>query len=553
MNSVRGKYARWLEGSGPDVPPQLLDPATGEAAVGTLYPSSAAQRLGDAAPLDGEDFWFPLKAFQDREEILDELLISGYKPFGSDAQAPKEMVEAMTAITRFRAAGGWGAFLKQYDKLHNLLKGYMIMKPGFHMRNFFSATFMNFLHGVRLSSYRRFQNAYWRYQYDYAMETGMKFRADSIKKAMKARAIWGQANAKHVGIVRELDRAGLLGGGHGQVAAEFQIFGGKAPRSKLLSAINPLNPRNAPLRLSRDVGMGTETFVRGTMGFDVLLRGGNADEAYDAISKFHFDYDDLSDFERRVIKRVVPFYTWTKNALPLMIEQIGRNPAKMTAYLKAKRNIEMGQEKAQIVPPYFIRQGGIQLPFKYQGQNMFILPDLPFKAPLEMLDPMLAFDKDLSFTQRLDIAIGTIGTQVTPLIKAPYEWKAKQNLWKGYNFDGRYQQVPTIYRVIPLMMETLDAAGLAEKQNDIWLMRDYNLHAMAQLLPTFTDMRRLFPSEERYQQRTLSTWMSFAFGMGLRTNTLDEQRRTLNSFYWQQKDEQEDMRQLMREGYNPRP
>ena len=76
-------------------------------------------------------------------------------------------------------------------------------------------------------------------------------------------------------------------------------------------------------------------------------------------------------------------------------------------------------------------------------------------------------------------------------------------------------------------------------------MRDYNLHTMAQLLPTFSDMRRLFPSEERYQQRTLSTWMSFMFGIGLRTNTLDEQQRTLRAEYFKQLEELRDMRNLM--------
>ena len=176
---------------------------------------------------------------------------------------------------------------------------------------------------------------------------------------------------------------------------------------------------------------------------------------------------------------------------------------------------------------------------------MFILPDLPFKTPLELIDPALAFKADLSPIERLRIASGSLGTQITPLVKAPYEWNAKQNLWKGYTFDGRFQQVPTVFHKIPLLMNTLKPLGLAHKENDIWLMRDYNLHTMAQLLPTFSDMRRLFPSEERYQQRTLSTWMSFMFGIGLRTNTLDEQQRTLRSEYFKQLEELRDMRNLM--------
>lgn len=509
-------------------------------------------------PLDGNDFWWPLKKFQDREEILDQILISGYKPFGVTSQGPENIVEAMTAITRFRASGGWGGFLRQYDKLHSLMKGYMIAKPGFHARNYFSGVFMNFLHGVRLSSYRRFQNAYWRYQHDYAVEQGLTHRAKTVQNAMKVRGIWGKANAEHVAIIRQMDEGGILVGGHGQVFAETGEGAGKMGRSgfnvkRIASMINPFNPRNLPLQLSRNVGMGTETFLRGTMGFDVILRDGTVDEAFESIIKFHFDYDDLNDIERLIIKRIVPFYTWTKNAMPLMIEQVGQNPAKMSVYLKAKRNMEMGQDTGGIKPNYFIRQGAIQLPFKYKGENMFVLPDLPFKTPLEMIDPALALRTDMSLVERLDTFMGSVGTQITPLIKAPYEWKSKQNLWKGYSFDGRYEQVPTAYEIIPALMPLLATVGLAEKQNNVWLMRDYNLHTMAQLLPTFTDARRLFPSEERYQQRTLSTWMSFVFGMGIRTNTLDEQRRVIESMYWETVEEQQDMGQKMREARNPNP
>lgn len=144
--------------------------------------------------------------------------------------------------------------------------------------------------------------------------------------------------------------------------------------------------------------------------------------------------------------------------------------------------------------------------------------------------------------------LGSLGTQLSPLIKAPYEWQAKTNLWKGYSFQGRWQQVPTVYHKIPGLMHAMQVAGLSSKQNDIWIMRDYNLHTMTQLLPTLADMRRLFPSEERYQQRTLSTWMSFAFGLGLRTNTVDEQLRQQRSNWYRLQEKRSDERSRARAG-----
>tara|TARA_R100000687_G_scaffold79057_1_gene72986 strand:- start:405 stop:725 length:321 start_codon:yes stop_codon:yes gene_type:complete len=106
--------------------------------------------------------------------------------------------------------------------------------------------------------------------------------------------------------------------------------------------------------------------------------------------------------------------------------------------------------------------------------------------------------------------------------------------------------------MIPLLMPALEASSLAhEREDGEWLMRDYNLHAMASYLPTFADMRRLFPSEERYQQRTLSTWMSFLFGIGLRTNTKEEQQRTIAAAYAKERSAQAEERKAVRAGIVP--
>ena len=120
-----------------------------------------------------------------------------------------------------------------------------------------------------------------------------------------------------------------------------------------------------------------------------MVKGGSAEEAFDLVTKYHFDYDDLSAFERKVIKRVFPFYVWTKRAMPLMLEEIFRNPKKMARFEHFKSELGgYGEDSDVPIPDYFKRQGGVSLPIKYEGQNMWWLPDFPQKAPMELLDPM---------------------------------------------------------------------------------------------------------------------------------------------------------------------
>ena len=362
--------------------------------------------------------------------------------------------------------------------------------------------------------------------------------------------------AEDMDIIRRLDAEGLVGGAQGQIGTE-QVMGEErvgGTLAKAFQAINPVSSRNAPLRLSRSAGIGTETYVRGVMAFDSLARGDLASEAFERVMKFHFDYSDLSRFEAQGIKRVVPFYTWTRKNLPLMIEQFGKRPEVFNQYNILKANIEGGSEGLPgadaPVPPWMIRQAGIRLPFKYEGEYMHVLPDLPFKTPLEMLGPLTKPGDTPA--QRIEAALSVLTTQLTPFVKTPIEWTTRRNLWKGYNFDGRMGQVPTVYAKVPLLMPLLEQMDMAHKNEaGIWLMRDYDLHSMATMLPTFADARRLFPSEERYQQRTLSTWMSLVFGLGLRTNTKDEQQRTKQSIMYELREQRSQQRRRQRAGLSP--
>ena len=459
-------------------------------------------------------------------------------------------MEAMTATERWVARGGAKGFLKQYDKVHNWLRAYMIAKPGFHGRNFFSGAFMNHLAGMNAMSYKRFTGAYWKFREEEALRLGLPDMASKIRKAMRAKGL-KNVKPEHVQYVRELDRAGALGSASGQIASEFaegdiRVAGRRIPG---LNRLNPFRMDNIVLSKFAKLGMGTETFLRGSLGFDTMMKGGTAGEGFDQIMKFHFDYSDLSDFERHVVKRLVPFYTWTRKNIPLMLEQSVRRPEVFNRVNSFKKEMEQGLEKPEEVPEWMVRQGAIQTPFKYKGESMFILPDLPFKSPLEMFDPTLKFDKNMRLDQRIDMAISTLGSQMTPLIKAPYERMTKRNLWKGYNFGERWDEIPRAYTMIPGMMPLLSLPGVDIAKKDSqgkWQMKAYNLHAMAQMLPTFMDIRRLYPDEDRYKERLLTNWISFTFGAGLRTNTQWEQQQSRISRDYERRTEEQELRELGR-------
>ncbi|MFA9277732.1 MAG: hypothetical protein ACEQR4_07910, partial [Rhodoluna sp.] len=81
---------------------------------------------------------------------------------------------------------------------------------------------------------------------------------------------------------------------------------GKEP-SKLAKR-NPLGTQGPIVGTSQKFGRDVEWHLRGALGWDRLVKGESLESAISDINKYHFDYQDLSQFEKSVVKRVVPFY-----------------------------------------------------------------------------------------------------------------------------------------------------------------------------------------------------------------------------------------------------
>ena len=67
--------------------------------------------------------------------------------------------------------------------------------------------------------------------------------------------------------------------------------------------------------------------------------------AAEQVRKYHFDYSDVTNFEKTVMMRAFPFYKWTRKAVPLMAGMLFHSPGKMSAIPKgmaAASTIGMG-------------------------------------------------------------------------------------------------------------------------------------------------------------------------------------------------------------------
>jgi len=78
------------------------------------------------------------------------------------------------------------------------------------------------------------------------------------------------------------------------------------------------------------------------------------DEAAHTVRKWHPDGMDLTNFERKYLRRIFPFYSWTRKAVPLVVESIVMKPGKVLVYPKGMEALQayMGVDAPSRTDPF---------------------------------------------------------------------------------------------------------------------------------------------------------------------------------------------------------
>lgn len=154
-------------------------------------------------------------------------------------------------------------------------------------------------------------------------------------------------------------------------------------------------------------------------------------EAADRVARHHFDYGDLSAFEREVMRRLLPFYTFTARNVPLQAKSLVQRPGKFATVEKARTELAKAQgidlvgweedlKQYQLYGvPFPIRVGDDV--YAIGSQNMMPMADLA-KVPF----PGVGFDQTLA--NQWDTFAGLLN----PIVRTPLELSTNYN----YFFKG---------------------------------------------------------------------------------------------------------------------
>lgn len=471
------------------------------------------------AKFNVNDFGGSLDVSNMKASDLQDLFLDGNRTWGAwriagDDSFAAQFQSVMEATSKANDPRQVNDLLKNYDRMHNWLKAQMVATPGFIMRNVFGGMFNMWLDGIPLNetikTAKMLQKAY------SAGDGDLLKGAQALFKASP-----DSAELDH--FVQLLDSGAHAGGQAASVVEDnlrqgrFSfVFGTKGGTAK--GARVNVNPGNSGFVLYsgiRHANTLAEQTMRVATGLHGMRVGDTLEDSLARVYKLHFDYSDLSKTEQAVMKRAIPFYTWTRKNLPLQVSMMAQNPARYNRLLAIKRNLEQGEEREGVVPDYFLKPFGIQLPFSIGGSQVYTVPDLPFQDLFRFDPTQKGFGKSLEH----------LVSSGSPLLRVPIEYWAGKQVFANIPHKGRLQEVPTVLRSIPGLMPALSVVGWADKgPNGQWKMQDNRIAFMDGLMPYIGRMRRILPDEKRYQERWMQTLVSTFSGLNVRVNTPYTQR-----------------------------
>lgn len=186
------------------------------------------------------------------------------------------------------------------------------------------------------------------------------------------------------------------------------------------SELNPL------VAAGRQLGNSVEDWVRGTHYLSKRFNGATQAEAKLSTMKYQIDYGDLTEFERNVMKRLFPWYTFSRKNLPPLLEDLVKNPAKVAG---VTRGITGSRPEGEFVPPWIGEGSAVRLPGAPEGNMRFINSfGLPMEdEAIKTIGAAVQMDPRRFFQQ--------VFGQMQPFFKVPAELATGTQMYSGRRLE----------------------------------------------------------------------------------------------------------------------
>jgi hypothetical protein len=429
---------------------------------------------------------------------------------GLGVQAPEQLLSVWKPnLQKMLAKSNAGMTQRFLAASRDLFKTYAITSVGFVVRNSYSSMFMNAVAGVdgmtavngvkAMNALNKYGAVKWldelgivdpvlRGQYDQALKAAIATGLQGSFTDLREPVLAGTLGER---VINLLNKTGLdstsLGTRMQPVAENAADF----VRRQGFST-------NSYTRGVRRANTRVEAAVRFPMALDTILKGGSYDDAVAKVTRYHFDYSDLSKLDE-VALQFVPFWIWTTRNIPNQITNQFMRPNAYNIFEKVQQTLPVDSE--QIIPEWQesrepLGLGRFNVPLLGEGYYTS-QPDMPQQRLQEGLRSILD-------PRRL------IG-QTYPFIKFPVEYAAGRQL--GIDVGPFDERTPA--RGLELaavnVLESIGFDPIYDKEGNKTIA-GFTQYALGNAIPLISRIQRLsggsLGGKENYTTRTGQSWLN---------------------------------------------
>ena len=429
---------------------------------------------------------------------------------GLGVQAPEQLLSVWKPnLQKMLAKSNAGMTQRFLAASRDLFKTYAITSVGFVVRNSYSSMFMNAVAGVdgmtavngvkAMNALNKYGAVKWldelgivdpvlRGQYDQALKAAIATGLQGSFTDLREPVLAGTLGERVINLLNKtgLDSTSL--GTRMQPAAENAA---DFVRRQGFST-------NSYTRGVRRANTRVEAAVRFPMALDTILKNGSYDDAVARVTRYHFDYSDLSKLDE-VALQFVPFWIWTTRNIPNQITNQFMRPNAYNIFEKVQQTLPVDSE--QIIPEWQesrepLGLGRFNVPLLGEGYYTS-QPDMPQQRLQEGLRSILD-------PRRL------IG-QAYPFVKLPVEYFAGKQL--GIDVGPFPERTPA--RGLELaavnVLESIGFDPIYDKEGNKTIA-GFTQYALGNAIPLISRIQRLsggsLGGKENYATRTGQSWLN---------------------------------------------
>lgn len=288
-------------------------------------------------------------------------------------------------------------FMRAFDGFTRFFKASVTIPwPSFHMLNAMGGQFNNFLHLGEIKLAQRL--------FDTAKVLAKRgtFKIKSTGKVVKGSDIYEQYIK--------------AGAGGGWFRGELGMKGLEPLRSKMVDTLK------IPIRLPGVAAAKVEDINRLPLFIDEFLKHGDATKAANLVFKYQFNYapEALRAGEQQVLRRIIPFYVWIRNNVPLQIESLYKQTGKFARFFRGVSTAGPSWDERELLPEWQRDEILMNVPEYFAQkfrenpeQKIFVSVNVPVADALSQMDYKRFF------------------SAINPLVRVPLEMIFNKQLFFG--------------------------------------------------------------------------------------------------------------------------